>query len=225
MILINLLKLENKCSEKGCSRPRRDKSGTLCDMHRKRDRKIKAAASGEKCHIDDNGLPCGKPIMSPRLKLCSVHSSRLWKYGDVNWQPHRPGWLNEAGYKNISVNGKVYLEHRFLVEQLIGRALLKTEYVHHRNGDKIDNTVGQCLGNHTCDCVDGPHNLELWAKSQPKGQRVIDIVNDALELLRRYNVDIGVAISQPRGSVRLNLKKKRSRTDPKDEIQLSLSVG
>ena len=44
-------------------------------------------------------------------------------------------------YKRVWVNGKKKLEHRYLMEQKIGRPLTKFEYVHHINGDKLDNRI------------------------------------------------------------------------------------
>lgn len=64
------------------------------------------------------------------------------------------------------------LQHRLVMEQMVGRRLQSDESVHHRNGVRSDNR---------------PENLELWP---PPGQRVEDKVQHAIALLRRYRPEI-----------------------------------
>lgn len=85
--------------------------------------------------------------------------------------------LDKVGYvqvRTVSGNGskgKYTYEHRLVMEQIIGRPLVKGETVHHKNGIRNDNR---------------PENLELWSEAQPYGQRVEDKVAYAIEILERY---------------------------------------
>jgi len=53
----------------------------------------------------------------------------------------RAGLSEPRKYKKLYINQKVVYEHRYLMEQHLGRKLDRNEQVHHINGDWRDNRI------------------------------------------------------------------------------------
>jgi len=99
-----------------------------------------------------------------------MHYHRWKRTGDAlgKWglEPRQSqGYTTTDGYRMSSAkrNKRPILEHRLVMEQIIGRPLHRFEEPHHKNGIRDDNT---------------PPNLELWVKwRQPNGQRLTDLID------------------------------------------------
>jgi HNH endonuclease len=94
--------------------------------------------------------------------LCGMHYQRKRTGRPMDAPRANPGtgWINRNGYREIRKGGRGVLEHRWVMEQQLGRRLHPWETVHHKNGERADNR---------------PENLELWITTQPKGQRPEDV--------------------------------------------------
>ena len=125
---------------------------------------------GPACSVDG----CERPVSG--RGWCEAHYQRWSTHGDVladkPFRRVRGTGTIQRGYISMNVGGRTRLGHRIVMEQMLGRALLPGENVHHKNGIRDDNR---------------PKNLELWVKSQPHGQRVSDMVAWAKEILARYD--------------------------------------
>lgn len=156
----------------------------MCKNHQRRLRVTGRTDLGERipwnktietCIIKD----CDKKHLS--YGFCQAHYKAWIAFCDKHKDP--VDWAQfsrvmEKGYVSVykpnhpfaTKQGRI-LEHRLVMEEMIGRHLKKHENVHHKNGNRKDNR---------------PENLELWSSRQPKGQRVEDKVEYALEILRLY---------------------------------------
>jgi hypothetical protein len=166
-----------KCGFVTCDRPIKAKG--LCQAHYKQllrgsELKPLRMPAGDSCSFhgcDRQGYAKG---------LCQAHYNQRWQ--GLNLTPIKArgsGYLNPKGYRVLSMpdhpnagsNGKIF-EHVVVMSEAIGRPLTRAENVHHRNGDRSDNRL---------------ENLELWSTSQPSGQRVVDKIQWARELLALYD--------------------------------------
>jgi HNH endonuclease len=161
---------QGECSLGHCDR--KINAGGLCVTHYSRKRRDvpdwdapipRRMKRGPQC---SQGKDCGEPVYA--RGLCRLHYQRIHVLGHAD--PGPVGLLKAAagegskdgrGYRVITVDGQRYLEHRWVMEQMLGRPLEPDEEVHHKNRIRDDND---------------PSNLELWATPQPRGGRVADLV-------------------------------------------------
>lgn len=116
---------------------------------------------------------CDKHVSSHGL--CRSH----WKMFSIRgvtvpFVPSREPYIDGSGYIRERVEGEKQgiLQHRIVMERMLGRKLVPGKTVHHKNGVRTDNR---------------PENLELWFSGHPAGQRVEDLLCFAREIVARYD--------------------------------------
>jgi hypothetical protein len=167
------------CDFDGCDRLHSSKG--LCAQHyqqRRIGKELKPIRIRDEYEPQCKFESCEKPW---RVKgWCQGHYVQLKKHGPSGLRPLR---LDGGARPRVNASGYVYvpsrvgdgsLLHRLVMQNILGRELLAGENVHHKNGFRDDNR---------------PENLELWSTWQPAGQRVVDKVAWAKEILRIYGGD------------------------------------
>lgn len=180
------------CEQEGCNSPARAKG--LCVLHyeRLKDGVPMDAPLRETVRNEGTCSWSGCERDQAKKNLCEVHYKRQWAGREMDapvpslttHDMNRERNVMESGYVEVRRQGHFgepkrshdwYYEHRYEMERHLERPLQDKETVHHINGIRNDNRM---------------ENLELWTSSQPAGQRVIDLLNWADEIIARYEPEL-----------------------------------
>src|SRR6478609_2658448 len=82
---------------------------------------------------------CQSHLRNHQKQFCSQKCHGLTMRGSNH--PGYKGGTVSRDYILQSVNGVQICEHRLLMEAHLGRSLLKTEVVHHKDGNKQNNSI------------------------------------------------------------------------------------
>lgn len=186
------------CAIEGCGRPHRARG--YCSAHHQRwlkgscmDRPVEPRSVVTKSPRRGECVVEGCNRVNRSRGLCDTHAARLRKGKSLDspirglgpgapdsewgeWHKMSNGYLKRN--RNAGRQKIFQLQHRYVMEQHLGRDLLPGENVHHLNGIRDDNRI---------------ENLELWSVSQPPGQRV----RDRLAWAKWYLEERGYVILEP----------------------------
>jgi hypothetical protein len=134
------------CSVSGCKRKYYARG--FCELHYKRLRKYgnpEGRISEEKPRVICSVPDCEQSAVG--RGWCNPHYMRWYKHGDplAGGAPRvskGSGSISNGGYRVFNVGGEMLLEHRLVMQRLIGRPLRHEEHVHHIDGDKLNNDPG-----------------------------------------------------------------------------------
>lgn len=191
--------VDRGCLVERCERPHF--SGGYCRSHHARlyaGKSVSTPLRLRRVYRNDESCSVDGCVEPPRLGgYCALHYHRARAGRELSLlkrptpQRGRLRWINRSGYAVVVVPGGTpgatthsrykthMLEHRYVMQKWLGRSLLKTEQVHHRNGIRDENQI---------------ENLELKTSAHGSG---ISATDDVLHCIERIE-----------GLVRLDIHQK-----------------
>lgn len=91
-----------------------------------------------------------KPIPVRSCKLCgnifqTSKATQEFCGIDCKYEFRSTGYVNYQGYKRIHKDGEYRLEHRYVMEQHLGRKLTSKETIHHIDRNKLNNDISNLM--------------------------------------------------------------------------------
>ncbi len=114
-------------------------------------------------HVAAQSRYCGRACFGLTRRGVSNRgtASSRWKGGKIKRRGYILVWMPDHHSIRPGTQRKYVLEHRLVMEEVLGRPLLPEEQVHHLNGVRDDNR---------------PENLELWTTGHAmSGIRAADV--------------------------------------------------
>lgn len=138
--------MNKECEFSDCTR--RPRSSGYCATHHEQLKRGKELTPIRPYTWRGKGAGCNFPDCPRPHKAygyCATHRRQLSSGKELRPAVVRgprtgEGWVDN-GYRKKYINGRDVREHRWVMEQALGRPLLPTETVHHINGDGLDNRL------------------------------------------------------------------------------------
>lgn len=179
---------DGSCANEGCDLTVQARG--LCRLHYERAHRDRSVPAHERLYAKRTSDVCvvdGCDKASTASKgMCPMHYYRQRVHGHhgpaepsrrakgsgtehngYRLKPCPPRWASMATKQGLA------MEHRIVMADKLGRALTRAETVHHKDGDRLNNS---------------PDNLELWVGNHGSGQKLEDALAAARALLAAHGL-------------------------------------